>query len=149
MNVTVERGIQGPKEKVWRAITDLENSPKVISGIRKINVLEKPAKGVVGLKWEETREMFGKEATETMWITEAKEKEYYCTRAESHGSIYTTRLALGERDGNTTLVMSFSGEPQTTLAKIMSYLMAPLIRSSLKKTMAQDLEDIRRYVEGR
>jgi hypothetical protein len=43
----------------------------VISSILKITILNKPANDLVGLKWEETREMFGKEAMETIWITDS------------------------------------------------------------------------------
>jgi len=44
-----------------------------------IEVLEKPDAGFVGFKWKETRKMFGKEATEIMWITDSVENEYFST----------------------------------------------------------------------
>lgn len=90
MMVTVEIEIVNSREAVWRAITDIENSNSMISGILKINILHKPSDSFVGLKWEETRQMFGKEAMETMWITDAVVNEYYSTRAESHGSVNIT-----------------------------------------------------------
>ena len=82
MNVTVNIEINKPKESIWRVITDIEHAQSMISGIQRINILNKPSSGLVGLKWEETRAMFGKEATETMWITESEENSYYQTRAE-------------------------------------------------------------------
>lgn len=42
----------------------------MVSGIISLNILHQPEDGLVGLKWEETRKMFGKEASETMWITD-------------------------------------------------------------------------------
>jgi len=99
------------------------------------------------LKWEETREMFGKEAMETMWITDSVVNEYYATRAESHGSVYITKLSLKESDGSTLLTMSFNGIPQTFAAKVLSFLMRPLINSSIKKALVKDLRDIKAYVE--
>lgn len=46
---------------------------------------ENTASGLVGLKWRETRMLFGKEATAEKWITDAVENECYKTRAESDG----------------------------------------------------------------
>lgn len=147
MQVSVDTKIENKKERVWAAITDIENSPKMISGIIALEVLERPANGFIGFKWKETREMFGKEASETMWITDAVENEYYCTRAESNGSVYTTKLSLAEIDNNTVLTMTFTGEAQTMLAKILAASMGFLIKSSLRKAMRKDLEDIKVFVE--
>lgn len=112
-----------------------------------IEVLEKPETGFVGFKWKETRKMFGKEATEVMWVTDSVENEHYATRAESHGSIYVSRLSLSESDGITTLTMSFSGEAQTLTAKILSTLMGFMIKGSMRKELHKDLSDIREFVE--
>ena len=43
---------------------------KNITNIININILNKPVDGIVGLKWEETRKMFGKEATEVEKLIE-------------------------------------------------------------------------------
>ncbi len=119
----------------------------MISSILRIIILNKPSADIVGLKWEETREMFGKEATETMWITESEVNEYYCTRAESHGSVYITKLSLKTIDNSTLLTMSFNGIPQSIIAKVLSFVMGPLIKKSMKKALTKDLEDIKAYVE--
>lgn len=148
MDTTVAIEINTPKENVWQTITDIDNCKNVISSILGIKVLNKPSDGLVGLKWEETREMFGKEATETMWITDAKTHEFYATRAESHGSVYITRLNLAENSDKTTLTMTFSGIPQTFVAKILSFIMRPLINNSIKKALTKDLEDIKKFVEN-
>jgi len=147
MVVTVDIEIDKPKDLVWNAITDIDNCENMISGIKKITILNKPSTGLVGLKWEETREMFGKEATETMWVTDAENNEYYCTRAESHGSVYVTRLSLSDDCSRTLLTMSFSGTSHTISAKILSFIMGPLIRRSVRKALVTDLEDIKVYIE--
>lgn len=148
MEITEEVSITGSRDAVWKTITDIENCTNVISSIIKITVLDKPASGLTGLKWQETREMFGKEATETMWVTEAALNEYYMTRAESHGSVYLTRLSLRNDQNQVFLTMSFSGQAQTLTAKILSFLMAPLIKTSIKKALRKDLNDIKTYVEN-
>ena len=128
MIVTVDIKIEKPKDSVWSAITDFENWESMISSILKIVIINKPTGDFVGLKWEETREMFGKEAKETMWITDSVVNEYYCTRAESHGSVYTTKISLSDSGTSTLLTMSFSGIAQTIVAKIISFLMSPFIK---------------------
>ena len=147
MIVTADIKIEKSKDSVWRAITDIENWQSMISSILKIVILNKPTGDFVGLKWEETREMFGKEAKETMWITDSVVNEYYCTRAESHGSVYITKLSLKSIDNSTVLTMSFNGIPQSTIAKVLSFVMGPLIKKSIKKALTKDLEDIKNYVE--
>lgn len=147
MIITAQTTINKPKQAVWRAITDIDNCQSMISSILKINILHKPANGLVGLKWEETREMFGKEAMETMWITDAMENEYYSTRAENHGAVYISRLSLKDSGNSTLLTMSFSAIAQSTLAKVLSFLMRPLIKKSINKALIKDLEEIKVFVE--
>lgn len=147
MNVTVNIEISKSKESVWSAITDIDNCQRMISSILKINIINKPTDGIVGLKWEETREVFGKEATETMWITDSKPNEYYSTRAESHGSVYITNLNVKDTEDGCLLTMSFTGSAQTIVAKILLFLMGPLIKKSMIKALNKDLEDIKSFVE--
>lgn len=147
MQTQVSIVINSRREKVWLAITDIENCQDMISAILKINILNKPDQGLVGLKWQETREMFGNEAMETMWITEAVDNEYYCTRAENHGAVYLTRLSLQPQGNATELTMTFTGEAETMVAKILSALMGAFIKGSLKKALLKDLEDIKAHVE--
>jgi len=75
MLVEAQVTINGSKAAIWAAITDIENASETISGIENIEVLEKPANGLVGLKWRETRMLFGKPATVEKWITDAAENE--------------------------------------------------------------------------
>ena len=147
MNVIEEISINGNKDEVWNVITDIDNCKNVISSIIQVSILNKPPSGLIGLEWKETREMFGKKATEIMWITDAVAGEYYATRAESHGAVYISNLSLKEKDNKTTLTMSFTGKPQTTIAKVLSFLMAPLINGSIRKALIKDLQDIKAFVE--
>ena len=147
MKVSTEVNINANRADVWNVIADIENSINVVSSINKIEVIDKPQNSLEGFKWKETRTMFGKEATETMWITESKENEYYQTRAESHGSVYISKLSLNEGDNLTELTMSFEGIPQTATAKILSFLMSPMIKNSMKKALAKDLGDIKKHLE--
>ena len=141
--------INASKEAIWQVVTDWENAAERISGINSIEVLNKPADGIVGFKWIETRTMFGREATETMWVTEAVENDYYNVAAESHGTKYLTQISIKEENGVNQLVMSFNGTPVSTGAKIMSFLMGWMMKGTLRKAVNKDLEDIKAAVEAK
>lgn len=146
MTVTVSQEINAPRERVWQLITDTDSWTDTITAIHSVEVLDRPATGVVGLKWKETRTMFGKEATETMWITAAEPNQWYETRAESHGMIYKTRVAVDDANDKTRLSMQFSGEPVTFGAKVMS-LMSFMFNGTIRKCLKEDLADIRQVAE--
>jgi carbon monoxide dehydrogenase subunit G len=143
MKIRVETKIDKKKEDVWKAIINIENSVNIISGIVELEVLERPENGMVGFKWKETRVMFGKSATETMWITELKENEFYNVRAESHGMIYKSVIKVVEQDSHTVLSMEFGGEAQTFIAKLMSKLMMPFFKKATIKALQKDMDDIK------
>jgi carbon monoxide dehydrogenase subunit G len=147
MELSVELPINAGKDAIWDSITNLEDAPSVINGIDSVEILEKPEQGIVGLKWRETRTLFGKQAAETMWITDAVDEEYYKTRAESHGSIYISEMGIKDGDNSPILYFSFKGEAQTFGAKIMSRLMGGMMKKSMTKTMMKDLEDIKNHLE--
>jgi len=147
MEIEVKTNIHADRESVWKTVTDIENAAQTISGIEKVEVLEKPKTGFVGFKWTETRTMFGKTATETMWITDAVEPEFYKTRAESHGAIYVSTIEIKEKGGETELTMRFSGTPVALSAKIFWAVLGFLFVGATRKALSKDLADIKAAVE--
>ena len=139
--------INGPKAAVWAAITNIENASKILSGIENIEVLEKPANGLIGLKWRETRKLFGKSATAEKWITDAAENELYKTRAEDGGFVFLTTKSISEGSGGITLTEVHESIPQGFGAKLMSIPMRVLFKGVMKKAVLQDLNDIKAAVE--
>ena len=119
----------------------------MISGIDKIEILERPKDGLVGLKWEETRTLFGRTATEIMWITDVEENQSYQTRADGPGVVYISRFDISEEDDKSILTMSFEGISQSIGSRIMASLMGIFFNSATKKAMEQDLLDIKAEVE--
>ena len=138
--------INGSKAAVWAAITDIEHAAEIISGIEKIEVLEKPAKGLVGLKWRETRMLFGEPTAVEKWITEASEHEFYKTRAEDRGVAYLTTMRISENSGSVVLTSSHDSKPQGFVARLMSIPMV-FFKGVAKKALLQDLNDIKAAVE--
>ncbi|MGE0885973.1 MAG: SRPBCC family protein [Blastocatellales bacterium] len=147
MFVEAQVTINGSRAAIWDAITDIENASEIISGIENIEVLEKPANGLVGLRWRETRMLFGKPATAEKWITDAAENEFYKTRAEDNGFVFLTTISISESSGGITLTSSHDSLPQNIVARLMSIPMALFFKGVAKKAVLQDLHDIKSRVE--
>lgn len=148
MQVGVQVSINGSREDIWKAITDIESWADTISGIEELEILERPESTLVGLKWKETRTMFGKTATEVMWVTDATDHESYDVRAESHGSIYESRLSISDEDTGHVLRMDFEAQAQGIIAKILSPILGVFFKGATKKVLLKDLEDIKAAVEA-
>jgi hypothetical protein len=146
MLVEAQVPINRSKAAIWAAITDIANASKIISGIEHIEVLETPAHGLVGLRWRETRMLFGKPATAEKWIT-AAENEFYTTRAEDQGFVFLSTMRISERSGGMTLSSAHDSKPQGIVARLMSIPMGLLFKGVAKKALLQDLNDIKSAVE--
>ena len=146
MIVEAQVTINGSRAAVWAAIADIENASKTISGIEKIEVLERPANGLVGMKWRETRILFGEPASVDKWITDAAENDFYRTRAESDGFVFLSTVRISEGNGGITLSSVHDYQPQSIVAKLKSIPMF-LFKGVVRKALLQDLNDIRSAVE--
>lgn len=147
MSIAVSETIRAPRARVWEIITDIENAAETISAITELTVLERPNQGLLGLKWTETRVMFGKDAQETMWISAAEDQQWYETTAENHGAIYKSRLEIRDADEGVELSMRFDATPTNFKSRIMCGMFS-LFQGSAKKALQQDLKDIKARAES-
>ena len=147
MLVDAQIDISAPRAAVWAAIADIENASEILSGIERVEVVEKPARGLVGLRWRETRLLFGKPATVEKWITDATENEFYKTRAESDGFVFLTTMSIVERGGAITLISAHESLPQTMVARLQSIPMGLFFKGVIRRAILKDLSDIKSKVE--
>lgn len=131
---------------VWAAMTTIENAADVFGGIEKIEVVERPAGGLVGLKWRETRMLFGKPATVVKWVTDAEENAFYTTRAEDGGFVFLTTTRISGDAGGITLTGIHETRPQGFAARLKSFPMV-FLKGVIEKAILQDLNDIKSAVE--
>ena len=146
MLVEAQVTINGSKAATWAAITNIENAAEIISGIEHIEIVEKPANGLVGLKWRETRMLFGKPATVEKRITDAAEYQFYTTRAEDNGFVFVSTMRIAERSGGMMLTCAHETRPQGIVARVQSLPMF-LFKGVVKKALVQDLNDYKSTVE--
>ena len=147
MLVEVQVSINGTRAAIWAAITNIENATDIISGIERIEILDKPASGLVGLKWRETRMLFGKAASADKHITDAVVDEFYTSKAESDGFIFLSTTRISEVKGGLVLMSAHDSQPQGIVAKIMAIPMTLLFKGVAEKAVLQDLNDIKAAVE--
>lgn len=149
-NLEVSRDVSASAGVVWAVMTDIENAEDTISAIQSIVILSEPQAFDVGTRWRETRTMFGKQATEEMWISSVDPGASYVAEAESNGAKYTTTMkvvATGERSSRVS--MSFGAKPTGTMAKVMGATLGKLFENATRKALAQDLDDIAAVAEAR
>lgn len=145
----VEAGvsIQAPKTAVWAAMTDFDRAAQTLRGIEKLEIVERPDKGLVGLRWRETRLYFGELATVEKTITAASENGSYQTRARSDGFLFLSTMRLAEHGGVVTLTSIHETRPEGFVARLKATPMF-LFRGAIRKALLEDLNDIKAAVEG-
>ena len=144
--LSIDRLIEASPEAVFDAATDIERWPEMVPPIVRV---EKLTDGPVGLGtvFRETRIMFKREATETMEFLEWDRPHGYSFGAESHGSRFRTTFRITAEGEQTRLAMTFSATPLTRTAKIMIFLMKPMMKKMLDMC-GKDLDAIKAHVEG-
>jgi len=147
MRVEAEIEIHRSKAAVWDVITDIERASTFISGIERVEIVERPDHGLVGLRWRETRVLFGKPATAEKWITEVAENDFYTTTAEDNGFVFLATLRMAEASGGTILTSVHVSEPRGIVAGLMSIPMGLFFKGVARKALLQDLHDIKAAVE--
>ena len=143
MEISCSKTINAAPDEVWSIMTNLEGFPDAISGIEDVERLDDGDGFEIGTTWRETRTLFGRTATEDMWVTELEPGRSYVVEANSHGAEYrTTQSVEPDGDGGSVLSMSFSGNPTGTMAKVMSATIGRFFVNATRKAFEKDLADI-------
>lgn len=148
-SVVVERRIAAGQRRVWEALTDLQGMERVLSGVSKVEILTDGAFDV-GTRWRETRRMFGKDATEEMWVTASEPPERYVVEAQSRGTRYVSEWLLrADGPSATTVRMTFSAEAPGGVMGLLAKILGGVGARAVSRAIAKDLDDVASSVEGR
>lgn len=145
--VEVEVQVAAPVERVFSLSTDVDGYAENVRGIDRVERLTEGPIGV-GTRWRETRTMFGKSATEEMWITVFEPPRLVTVEASSHGAQYLSTFRFLPVEGGTRVSLEFSARPLTLAARVLSKLFGRAMFSSVAKALAADLEDLKRAAEA-
>ena len=143
MEITVSRDIATAPAAVWAVITDLENSPEVLSGVQQVERLDDGTAFGVGTCWRETRTLFGRQATQQMEVTAIEPGSSYTVASVSGSTTYTSVLRVDALDdARSRLTMTFGAQPSGTVAKVLSATVGRLFQGATRKMLERDLADI-------
>ena len=146
MLIQTDITINAPIDRVFEVFSDLEKATERIDGIVAIEILEGPAQMAVGTKWKETRIMFGKEATEEMYVTEVNRNRNYVVEAENHGMKYRTEYTFTETPDGVQVKLVFGGEPVNMFARLMD-LFTRFMSKTVEDMLHQDMLDLKKVCE--
>ncbi|MFJ2821230.1 SRPBCC family protein [Streptomyces toxytricini] len=148
--VVVEREVAAPAECVWRALTDLEAMPRVLSGVEAVEVLT-PGPFGVDTRWRETRRMFGSRATEEMRVSVCEAPRRYVAEAYNSGMRYESEFRVDERaPGRSVVRMAFAASPAPggKPPGVFMRLLNRLGTRAVARAVAKDLADVAASVEA-
>ena len=145
-SVEVQTTVAASPESVFAVATDLENIVENVSGIDSAEVLTEGPFGK-GTRWRETRTLYGRQATEEMWVTGFDPPRSYVVEAESHGARYRTEITFVPVGAGTRVTFTFGARPVSFVARLFS-IFSGMMMGGVKKALAQDLEDLKRVAES-
>lgn len=149
MIVEAQITIDAERAAIWAAMANIESAADIIRGVERIEIVERPAHGLVGLRWKETRILFGDPATVEKTITAAVDHESYTTRAESDGFVFFTTMTIKGEGPCFTLISAHDSQPQNMVAKLKAIPMMLFFRGVIRKAILEDLSDIKLAAEGK
>ncbi|MXW63702.1 MAG: SRPBCC family protein [Bacteroidetes bacterium SB0662_bin_6] len=141
----VSRTIDAAPEVVFSIVSDISNYSEAVPHLVRVEFLTDQKVGV-GARFRETRVMRSREATTEIEVTEFVANERVRMVSDEGGTIWDTVFTvtpLGDGDG-TRLDMVMDARPY----RILSRLMAPLIKGVVAKAIAADMDAVKAYCEG-
>ncbi len=139
--ITVTRVVHADIATVWDIFTDLPNAADRLSAVTSIEVLS-DGPFAVGTRWRETRQMFGRSATEEMWVTEVVPAQSYTVEAEGMGMKYLSTYRFQTHPEGTQVTFEFGADVQGTMAKILAKATGWIAKGILEKQLRADLDDL-------
>ncbi len=143
-SVDVSVDIAAPVDTVWAIITDLDGASEVMSGILKVERLGGPDGYDVGTRWRETRTMWGKEATEEMWVTVSEPPRLTVVEAKPGTTRYTTSFSVRPAGSGSQVDVRFGAwtEDPTPVRRAIWAAFGAIGARATRKMLAADLEDV-------
>ncbi len=142
---TLKKYVEAPPEKVFQLLTDFSRLPEVVEAIQKIDVVTDGPVGV-GTKFNETRVMFKREATELMEITAFDSPRSFTLSCNSCGAQMDSVHTLTPMGEGTEIELSLSAKPLSFFAKMMSFMTKFMLKGCIK-AVEKDLDNIKVAVE--
>lgn len=147
MRVSVPQPVRAPLARVFEVFTDVEHCAGRIKGIKRVEIVSAMRSGK-GLRWRETRLMFGKDATAEKEITALDAPRSCRIESRIDGTNYVSMFdfAVGEDAGSTVVTWTHDSVALTFGAKLMAPILF-LFKGMMGKLMKKDLADLAEFLE--
>ena len=147
MRVNATQPIRAPLARVFEVFTDVERCAGRIKGIKKAEILSEARSGK-GLRWRETRSMFGKDADADKEITALDAPRSFRVESRVDGTNYVSTFAFAEGAdaGSTVVTWTHHSEALTLGAKLGSPILF-LFQGTMRSFMKKDLADLAEFLE--
>jgi carbon monoxide dehydrogenase subunit G len=139
MKMAFHKIVDVPLERVYQAMTDFANAPKIIPGITRVEMLT-PGPVAVGTKFKETRKMFGKESTETMEVVALEPNRRVALGAESCGVRFRSDFTFSPEGSGTRIDFEMNAQNVSTMARIIGPIMGWMMKSAMRRCIMSDLD---------
>ena len=141
--ITVSREVAAPAAHVWQILTDVESAPQVVSAISDVERVDGGGEFGVGTAWRETREAFGRQATEELRVTAVDPGRAYVVEADGRGARYRSTVAVEPVNADhSRLSMTFGGEARGAMSRAFDATFGRLFAGATRRALEQDLRDI-------
>lgn len=138
--------VAAPIDRVFAVFTDFARAPEYVTAIRRLEILDDAAVRA-GMRFRETRVLYGRQATEELELTVFEPPTRYVVEARSHGAHFLSEFRFAALDARTTRVtVRFEATPITFLARLFGFL-SGLMMKGVREALEGDVADLKRVAE--
>lgn len=142
----ITRTINAPVEAVFEAVANISKFTEAVPQIMRVDFLTE-SRGGVGTRFRETRKMRGREASTVLEVTEYVRNKHVRLVSDAGGTVWDSLFTVAPvGDGESTrLDLVMEARPYRLMARVF----VPLMRGVVAKAVAEDMDAVKGWVEGR
>lgn len=147
--ILYSRLVKARLPRVFAIFNDLENWPKFVPTILKVERLDDVSKPVgVGTEWRETLDIKGKETVVSARFIEFERNKFVVSESEGVGLRSEMRYEFTAIGDNTKVDITITYVPVSLKGRLLGSLMFALVRKSMVKAFGEEVEALARAAEA-
>lgn len=142
----ITRTINAPVEAVFEAVANISKFTEAVPQIMRVDFLTE-SRGGVATRFRETRKMRGREVSTVLEVTEYVKNRRVRLVSDAGGTVWDSLFTVAPvGDGESTrLDLVMEARPYRLMARVF----VPLMRGVVAKAVAEDMDAVKGWVEGR
>jgi hypothetical protein len=146
MRLIATQSLRAPIGRAFDAFTDMEHAAGRVKGIKKVEIRSEARSGL-GLRWGETRDFFGDDATVEKAIVAFEPGRSFRVESTNEGMHSVSVFEFAETAAGCEVTWTHDLTPLTFKAKLMSPMLW-LMKGTVLKYMKDDLADLTAFLEA-